>query len=161
MAGPGLRAKSKVTNLAKMIPRRFFPMQASRVLAVSFGVAAAALFTVPAHAADTDDNTGAGNGNQVEAPIQAPITIECNAVGVLGNAEADCPEKDGKHKVPKPTPSPSASTPPVEATSPAAEAEKPLPRTGSAITPLLLGGAVVVGAGGALLVISRRRAAQR
>lgn len=150
-----------------MIPREIFPKQAVRMLAVSVGVAAAALFSAPAIAADTEDNGGVGNGNQVEAPVQAPIEIRCNAIGVLGDAKAECPEgkdkpKPEKTKPPKTPPStPPASTPPVEKTPPAKPpADKALPVTGGAVTSLLLAGAAVVGAGGALLVAARRRAVQ-
>ena len=48
--------------------------------------------TGAAHAdtAHTHDNYGAGNGNQVVAPIQAPINVCGNAVSLLGVANAAC-----------------------------------------------------------------------
>ncbi|GAB3655322.1 chaplin family protein [Glycomyces tarimensis] len=38
----------------------------------------------------TQDNVGLGNGNQLYAPIQAPINVCGNAVAVLGYASASC-----------------------------------------------------------------------
>lgn len=156
-----------------MIPPQIFSTQGFRVLAVSAGIAAAALFTVPAYADHTGNNGGVGNGNQVEAPVQAPITIKCNAVGVLGNAKAECPSEEkpqpGKTKKPKPSPSDSPSPSPSQSTPPPVESpstpvktsnEKDLPVTGVATTSLLLGGAAVLGAGGAMLIAARRRAVQ-
>jgi LPXTG-motif cell wall-anchored protein len=51
-----------------------------------------------ASATDSDDltatsvgNSGVGSGNQTSTTIQMPITIDCNAIGLLGNTSADCP----------------------------------------------------------------------
>src|SRR5438093_772572 len=41
-----------------------------------------------ANAASTTDNFGILGGNQVHAPIQAPISISGNAIGLLGTAHA-------------------------------------------------------------------------
>src|SRR5437762_2939262 len=41
-----------------------------------------------ANAASTADNFGVLGGNQVHAPIQAPITVTGNAIGLLGGATA-------------------------------------------------------------------------
>ena len=38
----------------------------------------------------TQDNIGLGNGNQLFAPIQAPVNVCGNAVAVLGEASASC-----------------------------------------------------------------------
>ncbi|SDD55711.1 chaplin family protein [Glycomyces harbinensis] len=38
----------------------------------------------------TQDNVGLGNGNQVFAPIQAPINVCGNAIAILGYASASC-----------------------------------------------------------------------
>ncbi|WP_030161672.1 chaplin family protein [Glycomyces sp. NRRL B-16210] len=38
----------------------------------------------------TQDNVGLGNGNQVFAPIQAPINVCGNAIAILGYATASC-----------------------------------------------------------------------
>ncbi|WP_162181625.1 chaplin family protein, partial [Glycomyces tenuis] len=38
----------------------------------------------------SEDNVGLGNGNQVFAPIQAPINVCGNAVAILGYASASC-----------------------------------------------------------------------
>ncbi|WP_100445271.1 chaplin [Glycomyces xiaoerkulensis] len=38
----------------------------------------------------TQDNTGLGNGNQVYAPVQAPVNVCGNAIAVLGAADASC-----------------------------------------------------------------------
>ncbi|MFB9658656.1 chaplin family protein [Glycomyces mayteni] len=38
----------------------------------------------------TQDNVGLGNGNQVFAPIQAPINVCGNAIAILGVATASC-----------------------------------------------------------------------
>jgi hypothetical protein len=38
----------------------------------------------------TQDNIGLGNGNQLFAPIQAPVNVCGNAVAVLGQASASC-----------------------------------------------------------------------
>ena len=38
----------------------------------------------------TQDNIGLGNGNQIFAPIQAPVNVCGNAVAVLGYASASC-----------------------------------------------------------------------
>ncbi|WP_153025807.1 chaplin family protein [Glycomyces albidus] len=38
----------------------------------------------------TQDNVGLGNGNQIFAPIQAPINVCGNAIAVLGVATASC-----------------------------------------------------------------------
>ncbi|WP_199036464.1 chaplin family protein [Glycomyces salinus] len=57
---------------------------------------------------ETHDNTGLGNGNQLFAPIQAPINVCGNAVAILGTAYASCeggseaeidePDDEGSHK---------------------------------------------------------------
>ena len=36
-------------------------------------------------------NSGVGSGSQVTSTVQAPITIDCNAVGILGYAASNCP----------------------------------------------------------------------
>src|SRR6266702_4895588 len=41
-----------------------------------------------ANAASTADNFGVLGGNQVQAPIQAPISVTGNAIGLLGSASA-------------------------------------------------------------------------
>src|SRR5207248_2661624 len=41
-----------------------------------------------ANAASTTDNFGVLGGNQVQAPIQAPMSITGNAIGLLGSASA-------------------------------------------------------------------------
>src|SRR5437762_1049252 len=41
-----------------------------------------------ANAASTTDNFGVLGGNQVHAPIQVPISITGNAIGLLGGASA-------------------------------------------------------------------------
>src|SRR5207248_11683590 len=41
-----------------------------------------------ANAASTTDNFGVLGGNQVQAPIQAPISITGNAISLLGSAQA-------------------------------------------------------------------------
>src|SRR5437667_12847295 len=41
-----------------------------------------------ANAASTVDNFGNLGGNQVHAPVQAPITVTGNAIGLLGSASA-------------------------------------------------------------------------
>jgi hypothetical protein len=38
----------------------------------------------------TQDNVGLGNGNQVFAPIQAPVNVCGNAIAILGYASASC-----------------------------------------------------------------------
>src|SRR6266540_564343 len=38
----------------------------------------------------TSNNYGAGNGTQLSAPVQAPITVCGNAVAVIGKAQASC-----------------------------------------------------------------------
>jgi hypothetical protein len=38
----------------------------------------------------TQDNIGLGNGNQLFAPIQAPVNVCGNAIAVLGHATASC-----------------------------------------------------------------------
>jgi hypothetical protein len=38
----------------------------------------------------TQDNVGLGNGNQIFAPIQAPVNVCGNAIAVLGHASASC-----------------------------------------------------------------------
>jgi hypothetical protein len=38
----------------------------------------------------TSDNSGLGNGNQVDVPVEIPINICGNAIGVLGDAAAAC-----------------------------------------------------------------------
>jgi hypothetical protein len=38
----------------------------------------------------TQDNIGLGNGNQIFAPIQAPVNVCGNAVAILGQASASC-----------------------------------------------------------------------
>ncbi|MCC3764033.1 chaplin [Glycomyces sp. TRM65418] len=38
----------------------------------------------------TQDNIGLGNGNQLFAPIQAPINVCGNAIAILGSASASC-----------------------------------------------------------------------
>ncbi|QSB05463.1 chaplin family protein [Natronoglycomyces albus] len=57
-------------------------------------LAAGALLVAGTGAAHADavshDNVGAGNGNQVIAPIQAPINICGNALAILGAANAGC-----------------------------------------------------------------------
>src|SRR5947209_2521974 len=41
-----------------------------------------------AHAADTSNNFGIGSGNQVAVPVEAPVTVSGNAIGLLGGASA-------------------------------------------------------------------------
>src|SRR5947199_387592 len=41
-----------------------------------------------ANAASTTDNFGVLGGNQVQVPIQAPISVSGNAIGLLGTASA-------------------------------------------------------------------------
>src|SRR5438309_2250464 len=41
-----------------------------------------------ASAATTTDNSGILGGNQVQAPIQVPISVTGNAIGLLGSASA-------------------------------------------------------------------------
>lgn len=43
----------------------------------------------------TAGNSGVGNGNQVQAPVQAPVNICGNAIGILGHAEANCAAEAG------------------------------------------------------------------
>ncbi|MDN3241884.1 chaplin family protein [Glycomyces tritici] len=38
----------------------------------------------------TQDNIGLGNGNQIFAPIQAPVNVCGNAIAILGHATASC-----------------------------------------------------------------------
>lgn len=38
----------------------------------------------------TQDNVGLGNGNQLFAPVQAPVNVCGNAIAVLGHASASC-----------------------------------------------------------------------
>ncbi|GAA2145258.1 chaplin family protein [Glycomyces algeriensis] len=38
----------------------------------------------------TQDNVGLGNGNQIFAPIQAPVNVCGNAIAILGHATASC-----------------------------------------------------------------------
>lgn len=62
---------------------------------VQVGLVAAGLMVASATgaaAADitTEDNFGAGNGNQAVVPVQVPINACGNAASVLGNAEAGC-----------------------------------------------------------------------
>lgn len=38
----------------------------------------------------TQDNVGLGNGNQIFAPIQAPVNVCGNAIAILGHASASC-----------------------------------------------------------------------
>lgn len=38
----------------------------------------------------SQDNVGLGNGNQVFAPIQAPVNVCGNAIAILGSASASC-----------------------------------------------------------------------
>ena len=57
---------------------------------------------------ETHDNVGLGNGNQLFAPIQAPINVCGNAIAILGTAYASCdggseaeveePDDGGSHK---------------------------------------------------------------
>ncbi|NUS72919.1 MAG: chaplin [Corynebacteriales bacterium] len=63
---------------------------------VQVGIVAAGLLVASATGAaadgslETSDNYGIANGAQVVAPIQVPINVCGNAVGVLGDAEAGC-----------------------------------------------------------------------
>jgi hypothetical protein len=60
------------------------------------GIVSAGLVLVGATAAQADSdltsigNLGIANGNQLYAPIQVPIDVCGNALGVLGNAQASC-----------------------------------------------------------------------
>jgi hypothetical protein len=60
------------------------------------GIVSAGLVLVGATAAQADSdltsigNLGIANGNQLYAPIQVPVDVCGNALGVLGNAQASC-----------------------------------------------------------------------
>lgn len=72
----------------------------------------------------TAGNSGVGNGNQVQAPVQAPVNICGNAIGILGHAEANCAAEAGpadpgaQPSDYSPNPYPSSSYPPGYTPSP-------------------------------------------
>ncbi|SDH97952.1 Small secreted domain [Sinosporangium album] len=87
----------------------------------------------------TSGRSSVGGGNQVVAPITAPVNVCGNAVAVLGDAAAGClggahvGTPDHKHTPrPKPTPTPTASTQPTsKATGKAGSPLSSLPAVGN------------------------------
>jgi hypothetical protein len=60
------------------------------VAAVLAGGLATAGASAASGTGSTSDNTGLLNGNQIDLPIQVPVDVCGNAVGVLGTANASC-----------------------------------------------------------------------
>ena len=134
-------------------------------LGAALSMAGLAVAASPALADDnTAGNVGAGNGNQVDAPVQAPINVDCNAASIIGDATAHCKPRDHVHpptespSAPVSTPPHSPSTPPQ--TTPAGNTgnnSPTLPVTGTPVA-LFAGAAVALIAGGAVAVrVARRR----
>jgi LPXTG-motif cell wall-anchored protein len=119
--------------------------------------------------ANSVGNSGAGTGNQVSGTVQAPITIDCNAVGVLGLGYADCPTgAPSGYGTPPSGSSPSTGTSTttttrkgpgstVAATTAAAPAANSLPLTGAPSESIGLAGGALLLVGGGLLWVSRPR----
>jgi hypothetical protein len=80
-----------------------------------------AFFGGPSGGMTTKDNVGLGNGNQVYAPIQAPINVCGNAIAILGTANASC-EGGSDAEIDKPKPKPDNKKKPGHKESGAAEA---------------------------------------
>lgn len=109
-------------------------------------------------------NAGVGNGNQVDAPIQAPINVSCNAIGIIGGAQATC--RPRAHQTTPPPCSAHPKCPPCSAhpkcpspsVTPVRHSPAPtLPVTGSRIGPIAVAGAMLLVIGGVLLAILRPR----
>ncbi len=129
-------------------------------------------------------NSGLGSGNQVNLTTQVPVNVQCNGVGILGNADADCPvapvgngdHQGGGHKgggypghgghgggygpTPPPTPTPTVTpthTPTSPTPSVAGTTVASLPLTGSPSATIgYMGGGLLV-LGGGLLFLARNR----
>jgi len=109
--------------------------------------------------ANSVGNSGLGSGNQVSGSVQAPITIDCNAVGILGYGQADCPQASSDSPPPPATtiPGTTRKAPPTTVAATTAA----LPLTGSDSEPIGIAGGSLLLLGGGLLVISRPRRKSR
>jgi len=108
--------------------------------------------------ANSVGNSGLGSGNQVSGSVQAPITIDCNAVGILGYSQADCPTASTDAPPPATTiPGTTRKAPPTTVAATTAA----LPLTGSGSEPIGIAGGSLLLLGGGLLVISRPRRKSR
>ena len=109
--------------------------------------------------ANSVGNSGLGSGNQVSGSVQAPITIDCNAVGILGYSQADCPlaSSDTPTSPATTVPGTTRKAPPTTVAATTAA----LPLTGSDSEPIGIAGGSLLLLGGGLLVISRPRRKSR